>query len=230
MKPLKTWYNNTTHEKLELYYDQNPDNPRTEWDNTTTMVCWREFQVAEQSLKRDFSNDFEELQEFLEDKFYLFLQRTAYGISAYDKNHTVKEAEYCYTDGVIFISRKDANEFYPDTEDIYEVLRSDVKTMNAYLEGNVYGYKLYERDQETDSCWGIWLDKEEEILEHAGIENPTQWSDSDSSKIEYESYFAGLYENAKAVAESIITFDRYKTDSETMQKAHTLANYFLTHC
>ncbi len=36
-----------------------------------------------------------------------------------------------------------------------EILKSEVKLYDHYLTGEVYGYRLFERDTEIDSCWGF---------------------------------------------------------------------------
>ena len=40
---------------------------------------------------------------------------------------------------------------------IYEVIQGEVNTYNQYLSGDVYGYKVFDKDgEELDSCWGYY--------------------------------------------------------------------------
>jgi hypothetical protein len=232
MKPLRTWYNNTTHKKLELYYDENPENPRTEWDNTTTMVGWRSFDIVEQSLAYHFLGDFEDLKEFLEDKLYLFIARFGDGIQAKHKDYSIEMAEYYDTNGVIFISKKDFEEQYPNCEDVYQMLRNEVGLMDKYLNGNVYLCKLYEYNKTTATYCGFYLDEWEEILEHAELENPEQWSDSNEAKLEYENFHIELHENAVESAKRYMAGDYptlYKLHPK-LNDATTVIEYFLNYC
>lgn len=51
-------------------------------------------------------------------------------------------------------------------EDIEKILKSEVEVYSNYLEGNVYGYELYDGDELIDSCYGFYgMNYEENIKE-----------------------------------------------------------------
>ena len=51
------------------------------------------------------------------------------------------------------------NEFNGDTEVAERVFDGEIKTLSEYVAGEVYGYKLFnEEDEEIDSCWGFYGD------------------------------------------------------------------------
>jgi hypothetical protein len=76
--------------------------------------------------------------------------------------------------GWIYASYKDIEKEYgslnPETiERADRLLDSEVKTYDAYISGQCYGFQLYKDGEEIDSCWGFLGDTDkikESIIEH----------------------------------------------------------------
>lgn len=49
-----------------------------------------------------------------------------------------------------------------------EILEGEVQTYDLYLTGQCYGYRLYEGEEETDSCWGFLGDSDSLIKDLPG--------------------------------------------------------------
>jgi hypothetical protein len=151
---------------LVVLHDEDPPDPR-EWDNLGTMVTFhRRYQIGD---KHNFSQD--ELMElvnrddvvslpiYLMDHSGLSLRTGSFG-DPWDSGQI----------GYIFVTYEKLMREFSVTEVTDEIvekalanLESEVKVMDQYLRGDVYGYKLFsaEGDKE-DSCWGFYGDDPKE--------------------------------------------------------------------
>ena len=59
--------------------------------------------------------------------------------------------------GWIYASYEDVRSEYGslDLDRAESLLKSEVESYDHYLTGQCYGFKLYENDNEIDSCWGF---------------------------------------------------------------------------
>ena len=145
---------------LVILHDDDPPDPR-EWDNLGTMVTFhRRYKIGD---KHNFSQD--ELMElvkqdnvvslplYLMDHSGLSLRTGSFG-DRWDSGQV----------GYIFVTYEKLMHDFMVTEITPEIvekatasLESEVKVMDQYLGGNVYGYKLFSPDgEEEDSCWGFY--------------------------------------------------------------------------
>lgn len=142
---------------IRIVQDTDPVNPRKDYYNPATMVCWH----PRYDLGDDHHfNDVDDLAEWAKDKDLFTLP-----LYLYDHGGITMStgAFQCPWDsgqvGYIYISREDAKREYGDVSNdrIYDLLRGEVDTYDQYLRGDVWGYEILAPDGEcVDSCWGFF--------------------------------------------------------------------------
>ena len=150
--------------RVEIVSDNDPLNPRTEWDNLGTMVCWhRRYNLGD---KHDFSTPDDAWQE-IKREGHIVLPLFLYDHSGITMNTT---GFSCGWDsgrvGYIYISLEKVRKEYSwkkitkkRRERILEYLKGEVETYDQFLTGEVYGFKVLDaEDEELDSCWGFYGD------------------------------------------------------------------------
>lgn len=162
---------------LEIHYDDCPLNPREDWDNMGTMLCAPHRRY---SLGDKHSYDIEYLKRIEENagNKNIVLPLYLYDHSGITMNTTGFSCSWDSGQvGVIFVSRAKARETYgwkviteKRKQIILESLKAEVETYDQYLKGDVYGFKLFENGEETDSYWGFFGDDHETngIFDHVG--------------------------------------------------------------
>lgn len=64
--------------------------------------------------------------------------------------------------GIVFVPKKKAMEEFDEDETEAErkthaLVKAEIETYGAYLNGDVYGYTIYDsQEEEVDSCWGFY--------------------------------------------------------------------------
>lgn len=147
MEAMQTMeYKNHT---IEIHYDEGGWNPR-EWDNAGIFVMFHNrYNFGD---KHNFNNP-DELDEYLADNNMLVLPVYMYDHSGV----TIKTTPFgCRWDsgqiGYIYMSAEDAKAY----QNPYEVLDHEIKVLDSYLRGEVYGYKIFDDEgEELDSCWNF---------------------------------------------------------------------------
>jgi len=140
--------------ELVVEHDNDPMNPRTEWDNITTMFCFhKRYDIGD---KTDYKSvDFDSWDEFksqIESDHKVLLIKPLY---MYDHSGvTISTSPFsCQWDsgqvGWVFISEKQLNlmcgkEFERGEENLSLIMNSEVRIYDEYLTGEVYQYKVYE--------------------------------------------------------------------------------------
>lgn len=158
--------------KILIYQDENPQNPRTEWDQLGTMVCFhRRYGLGD---KHDMkSSSFESWGEMFD-----YIQKTydtALILSLYLYDHsgiTMKvgpfsegQAQHAQWDsgqvGFIYVSKEKVRKdlgvkviTMKVMNRVCEILTQEVLTYDQYLRGDVYGYVV--EAEGGDSCWGFF--------------------------------------------------------------------------
>lgn len=159
---------------IKIEVETDTQNPRTEWDNVGTMVCFhRRYNLGDG--KKDFSGP-EELDEFLKKnkKDLVVLPLYLYDHSGL----TMKTTPFsCRWDsgqvGYIFVNREDAKYNWGLKrnwrKEAVKRLIAEVATYDDYLTGSVYRYTVIDEDNEIDSCGGYYGDDHEKsgLLESA---------------------------------------------------------------
>jgi hypothetical protein len=140
--------------RAEILYDEFAENPRQMYDNLGTMVCKHmRYDLGDHKIKLD-SNDFEswdEIEEYLKSEYNaeIILPLYLYDHSGIAMNTT---GFSCGWDsgqvGFIFIDHKTCvKEFGEDysREKIVNLLKGEVEEYDAYLRGEMYGYRILEK-------------------------------------------------------------------------------------
>lgn len=170
---------------LEIIQDQDPMNPRTEFDNMGTMVCFHKRYILGDKTNYK-SSDFagwEDMRKKLTNKLNL-----AVIIPIYMYDHSgVTISTKPFGDpwdsgqiGFIYVTKASVREEYKVSrmskkviENVIKCLLAEVETYDQYLTGDVWGYQLYNEDgEEGDSCWGFFGDdvKKNGMLDNANGE------------------------------------------------------------
>lgn len=160
--------NNT---RVEIYLDFDPANPREEWDNLGTMVCFhRRMNLGDDNHGFHSPDD---LNDYLKENKAIVLPIHAYEHSGITITANVRAAmRYPFSDpwdsgilGVIFVTYEKIRKEYgwkyitsARAKQIAEYLKNEVETYDDYLTGSVYGYKVIcnQCEVELDSCWGYY--------------------------------------------------------------------------
>jgi len=165
--------------RIEIIYDENPLNPRTEWDNLGKMLCFHNrYELGDKHpglMSSNFS-DWGEIREYIENelKGVVILPVFMYDHSGI----TVRTTPFGdYWDsgqiGFIYITEEKIIKEYGkcDQETLEKVktyLEGEIENYDDYLTGQVYGYRVLRKEKceccgtdltknnEVDSCWGFY--------------------------------------------------------------------------
>lgn len=149
---------------VKVVQDNNPMNPRTEWDNLCTMVCFhRRYNLGD--MNHGFTP--ESIREYLSEN-----KKTVFWKPLYLYDHsgiTISTGPFsCSWDsgqvGYIFVERDrflKAFGFKKMTKKAKErleaLLTGEVEDYDNFLTGEVYGYMVEEEEDGNivESCWGF---------------------------------------------------------------------------
>lgn len=156
--------------KIIIKHDENRQNPRTEWDNFGTMICFhRRYNLGDKDHGYS-STDFNGWDELKDEIMKREDAAVILPIFMYDHSGiTISTKPFsCNWDsgqiGFIFVSKYDARCEYSckrlhknTLEKIRAALEGEVKTYNDYLTGSVYFYLVETEDGEiVGSCGGFY--------------------------------------------------------------------------
>lgn len=154
--------------KLEIYLDDNPLNPRTEMDNLSQMFCFhRRYNLGDNHNYRsdDFSN-WGDFKDFLAKEYnpVIILPLYLYDHSGINIRTTPFPCPWDSGQvGYVLILKDKVKKEYGCKrisnklkKKLEEMLLSEVNIYDEYLTGSVYGYILYENEEEVDRCWGFY--------------------------------------------------------------------------
>jgi hypothetical protein len=140
--------------ELKIEQDTDPMNPRTDWDNITTIVCFhKRYELGDKTDYRTEDYDsWDELKTQIEKDNKVLLIKPLY---MYDHSGiTISTSPFgCQWDsgqiGWVFITEKQLNlmcgkDFKRDEETLNCITNSEVKNYDEFLTGNVYQYTIYE--------------------------------------------------------------------------------------
>lgn len=157
---------------VKIFIDEDPMNPRTEWDNLTKVVCFHgRYKLGDE---HDYNaNDYsgwEELRDTIVKN-----EDTAVISELYMLDHsglTISTTPFgCPWDsgqiGFVFVTMETARKelgYKKKCKGLFErcieIIESDVKAYDQYLRGEVYGYEYGD-----DSCWGFYGYEPEELAD-----------------------------------------------------------------
>jgi hypothetical protein len=161
---------------IKIRHDDDPLNPRTDWDNAGKMVCWHSrYTLGDEQPSCD-------PQEYLAD-----LPEGTVILPLYLYDHsgiTMSTSGFsCQWDsgqvGFIYATPEVIDkEWEGDREKATEYLEAQVKVYDQYLTGDVWGFETYlegekceccghtSEPEPSDSCWGFFGDCLEDIKHH----------------------------------------------------------------
>ncbi len=162
--------------KIEVIQDENSNSP-IEDDNLGTMICFhRRYNLGDKhNYKHEDYNGWDKMEDAIikQEKVGVILPLYLYDHSGI----TISTSPFgdrwdSGQIGFIFISKKKMLEEYGGKkvtqkliDRVTEYLKSEVKTYDQYLTGDVYGYKIseittcdkgHEHENELGSCWGYY--------------------------------------------------------------------------
>lgn len=146
---------------LRIETDDNPSNPRTEWDNLAKMVCFHNrYDLGdEHDYDRNDYNSWAELEAAIIKKDKPIAIRPLY---MYDHSGiTISTTRFsCSWDsgqiGFIYVPKKNYEKL-KDAEKAAKIIELEVEVYDQYLRGDVYGYVIVdENENELDSCWSFY--------------------------------------------------------------------------
>jgi hypothetical protein len=166
---------------LKIIQDDNSESPR-EWNNLGTMSCFHNrYNLGDKDpiVSTDDYNSWDEMKEALikEHNAKIVLPLYLYDHSGI----TISTSPFtCRWDsgqvGFIWISAEKIRKEYSVKrisqkllEKVETYLRAEVKTYDQYFIGDIYGFELYDKDENLlDSCWGFYGDdiKENGMIDH----------------------------------------------------------------
>lgn len=164
---------------IEIHREEYPEDPR-EWDNLGTMVCFhRNYRLGD---KHDYPapESLSDLERIIEEDNGPCLFKTLWLL---DHSGLAMRTTDFWEDsghwdsgivGVIYVPLSKVREEYSVKRVTKKVrdqalscLEGEVIDYNNYLQGNVYGYVIRDKDGEhVDSCWGYFPDRGGDGLEY----------------------------------------------------------------
>lgn len=145
---------------VKVCIDDDPLNPRKEYDNATTIVHWhRRYDLGdkvEQVLAAELLEDYHEKGNPILAIVPLYLlDHSGISISIDSFNDRFDSGQV----GWAFITKSDADKMgyeYMTLEEYVTIIKAEVETFDHYLRGNVYGYIVESRNgEELESCCGF---------------------------------------------------------------------------
>ena len=177
----------------DIQQDNDAQSPR-EWDNLSTMVFWhRNYSIGDINPNRENDPESwlrswlvenghlteEGAERMTFEKLWNKFNSVAVVVSVYAYEHggiTISSRAYsCTFDsgqlGFAFVSYAKLREEYSRrnithafAEKIRGYIDGEIKTLDAYLTGDVWGYVVERDGEQVDSCWGIF-DYDEAVKE-----------------------------------------------------------------
>jgi hypothetical protein len=147
---------------IRIVHDDDPPNPRTDWDNLGTMLYTSSrYTLGDKRVSGD------EIQQLIDDGGIIWLPVYAYIHSGIALNtggfSDPWDSGQC---GIIYITREDAKKEWKGFEEQYsedrvrEVLSGEVEVYSQYVSGQVYGFVVETEDGEVvTSCFGFFGDE-----------------------------------------------------------------------
>jgi hypothetical protein len=143
--------------ELKIEQDDDPMNPRTDWDNVTTMVCFHpSYNLGDKTdYKKDSFGSWGELKAQIESDYNVLMIKP---LRLYDHSGiTISTSNsYPFNDrfdsmmvGWVFVEEKKlelmcGKDYDRSEETLSKMIEGDVETYDKYITGEVYRYSIYE--------------------------------------------------------------------------------------
>ena len=179
--------------KVKIYQDEDPINPRKDYDNVGTMVCWHtRYDLGDETVNRDYYNNGDEVIDEIKEAhgpivylpLYLY-EHSGMTIRTYPFGDPWDSGQVGWiyvTQGRAFSEYGDmTGNFDIDKERIAEHLIAEVSEYDQYLTGDIYGYVVKDSDGKClDSCWGFY--GMESVIEQ-GKESGEYWVEQERNAV-----------------------------------------------
>jgi len=160
--------------RIQISPDESPENPRTEYDNFGTMICFHGRYNLGDPITPDEVHDPESAEQWLKDNDVICLEifmMDHSGLSLSTSRAPFQACDPMGWDwgkiGVIAVTREKARSelgkrrlMKADVEQVEKILQSEVEVYGQYLNGEIYGYEILNEDEDDDevidSCWGYY--------------------------------------------------------------------------
>lgn len=153
---------------VEIHYDESAESPRDRGEDclTTRLVLdHRRYTLANEAddiSPLDYFGGWDEVEAAIREAYDVVALQPVYG---YDHGSlTCSTTPFsCPWDsgtlGLVFVTRQSMDDGFGagewTDEDVQRSIKAEVEEYAAYLRGEVYGYVVKDKDDETlDSCWG----------------------------------------------------------------------------
>jgi len=162
--------------RIEVCYDDDPINPRTDYDHCSTMVCFhKRYTLGDTDVPSIDPSDFDgfdEMEEHIRKELgaVIVLPLSLYDHSGITMSVGQASGWDCGQVGFIYATRKQVLEWFMRKRlskkllgQVEDCLRAEVDEYDKYLTGQVYGFMVTGEDCD-DSCWGFF-DQEDMVNE-----------------------------------------------------------------
>lgn len=147
--------------RYEILTDEGPESPREEKDDAfgTILYTSSRYNLGDERV------DGEEIDQKLNDTSVIALPVYAYIHGGVTLNTTGYACRFdSGRSGCIYISKEEVRRIFnvkrisPQLHKrVEESLKSEIKVYSQYLNGEVYGYRIFDdNDEEIESCWGFY--------------------------------------------------------------------------
>jgi len=164
---------------LDIHTDDDPCNPRREFDQQTTMICFHpKYELGDtdyEYTREDFDN-WEDLADRIREDYEVVAMLPLYlynhsGITinttGFDCRWDSGQVGWIFTTAKLLDAMGHDAETIADTEKVKRILVAEVAGYDPYLTGDIWGYVFknppvtceacgHTEVEEEDSCWGFY--------------------------------------------------------------------------
>lgn len=166
--------------RIELWYDEHPLNPREEWLNCTNIFGFhKRYQIGdEHPYQRNDFNSYGEIRDQLEQDYDILMIKPLYIMDHSQVSVSTSPYRSRWDSGQVgwvFVSQDKVDEMgieNPDEERLEKIIESEVETLDSYINGQVFRYKVTDKQtgEFIDACHGFYdeadaLDQAKGIVE-----------------------------------------------------------------
>jgi hypothetical protein len=164
------------NKRAEILYDTVPDNPREECENLGIMLCkHKRYNLGDWREKFDWDQfeSWEEIEDYLRNKYKaeVILPLYLYDHSGITISTSPFQSRWDSGQvGFIYIDPETCTKWFGKSmskEELENILMAEVEVYDMYLKGEVYQYRIFEKQRPSKECPHCheMIDGEEEMVE-----------------------------------------------------------------
>lgn len=156
--------------EIEIIYDECPQNPMEDFDHLGTMVNYVNGHyygknVDNYSNKEDMLYAIADLNESEDEYYHSHYFKRDFDPEEYLLKKIAKHSFYVDDDGLFsYVSKDDVRQEWKCKtrisakvkKSVLSCLRGEIDTLNAWGNGEVFGYQIHDISSDIDSCWGFY--------------------------------------------------------------------------